>query len=69
MEVYVKIKMWEGLLEDISVLPKCPKIPNTSDEGWDNGYQVYVADLDLSEDPILCVEPMNYGPVTQEEDA
>ena len=48
MKVFVKIKMENGLVDDVtaSSLPPLPNKEATADEHWDNGYKTFVVDLE-----------------------
>jgi hypothetical protein len=46
MEIFIKIKMDGGLVSDVTAHKECPKVLDTSDEHWDEGYKVFEAELE-----------------------
>ena len=48
-KVYVVVKMWNGLVDDVSVHRKEPKDLTPIDEDGDNGNFIYHTEIDESE--------------------
>tara|TARA_Y100001963_G_scaffold157653_1_gene254470 strand:- start:2054 stop:2239 length:186 start_codon:yes stop_codon:yes gene_type:complete len=49
MKVYTKITMSQGVLDTVDVSLERPKILDTSDEHWDNGFKVFEHEVDLED--------------------
>jgi len=46
MDIYIKIEMDGGCVGDVTAHKECPKVLDTSDEHWDEGYKVFEAELE-----------------------
>ena len=42
MKIYIQIKMWRGMVDDVTAYLNEPEISDTSDENWDNGIKTFV---------------------------
>ena len=48
MQIFVSVKMWEGILTDVRAFRKEPKVKKVDnpDEYWDNGVKIFIVKLE-----------------------
>ena len=48
MQIFVSVKMWEGILTDVRAFRKEPKVKKVDnpDEYWDNGVKIFTVKLE-----------------------